>query len=234
MYVNYGVVATSMALLFVLDPINTNSVSAASPAEVPRLLRTLRRRSVNIGSLNPRQDTSAAKPAGVPQLGLSAGTMEIVSAGLVSTIAKFSADKEAGAAFPNQEEMSKAVGQAIDKAGLSDFTKLAQAVKTNIDALAEKKLAEGKVDKAAKPAPAASTPKTSEDKIAAALLETLQKFCDQKAAGGNLPTAAEISKALTPALQKIDFSNIKNGAEAVKSGLDNMSPAKTPAAAPKA
>ncbi|EGG06700.1 uncharacterized protein MELLADRAFT_106527 [Melampsora larici-populina 98AG31] len=234
MRINYSFIATSMALVFVLDPINTNSVSAASPAEVPRLFRTLRRRFVTTRSLNRRQDTSAAKPAGVPQLGLSADTMEIVSAGLVSTIAKFSADKETGSAFPNQEEMSKAVGQALDKSGSTDFTKVAQALKTNIDALADKKRAEGKVDKAAKPAPVASTPKTSEDKIAAALLETIQKFCDQKAAGGNLPTAAEVSKALTPALQKIDFHNVEEGGEAIKSGLDHMTPSQAQGAGQKA
>ncbi|KAH9818458.1 secreted protein [Melampsora americana] len=225
MFTKFGFVATSLTVFFVLDPTNTNSVSAAFPAEGPRLIRTLRRRSVNTGSLNPRQDNSSAKPSGVPHLGLSADTMQTISAGLASSIAKFSADKEAGVGFPSQPEMSEAVNKAIQTADFTNFTKVAQAVKENIDALAEKKLAEGKVDKsAAKPTPPSSAPQTSADKIAAAILETIQKFCDQKSAGGNLPTAAEVSKALTPALQKIDFSNVKSGAEAVKSGLDHMTP----------
>ncbi|EGG08196.1 uncharacterized protein MELLADRAFT_123221 [Melampsora larici-populina 98AG31] len=241
MHINYGFVATSMALLFVLDITNTNSVSAAPGADLTRLIRIIRRRSLDAGSTSANEESSQGEPtgisptrqSGVPQLGLSSAMMQRVSAGLVSSIAKFSADMQAGVEFPTQAEMTKAVDEALENSDDRYFFKVAQAIKNSIDALADRKLAEGetgesRVSKAPKSdLNKLSFPRSSEQ-IATALLETIHMFCEQRAAGGRLPNASEVNRALTPALQDIDFVNfnkvnVKKGAEAVKFGLDHMS-----------
>ncbi|EGG05612.1 uncharacterized protein MELLADRAFT_87882 [Melampsora larici-populina 98AG31] len=237
MRINYGFVATSVALLFVLDSSVTNSVSASPGAEASRFVRTLVRRSLNAGGANDdstQGQSGPARPSGVPQLGLSPAMMQRVSAGLVSSIAKFSADMEAGVEFPTQEEMTKAVDEALETADDRYFFKMAQAIKNSIDALADRKLAEGetgenRASKAPKSALNKLTFPRSSQQIATALLETIHMFCEQRAAGGRLPNASEVNRALTPALQEIDFVNftkvnVKKGAEAVKFGLDHMGP----------
>ncbi|KAH9820551.1 secreted protein [Melampsora americana] len=234
MRINYGFVATSMALLFVLDITNTNSVSASPGAEVTRLIRTIRRRSLDVGSASANDDPSQGEPtgirptrqSGVPQLGLSPAMMQRISAGLVSTISKFSADMEAGVEFPTQPEMTQAVDQALATSDYRNFVKVAQAIKNSIDALADRKIAEGETGKSRSKIPKMSTSSscspTSAEQIATALLDTIQMFCEQKAQGGKLPNASEVNQALTPALQNIDFSDVKKGAEAVKFGMDHL------------
>ncbi|EGG11182.1 uncharacterized protein MELLADRAFT_102776 [Melampsora larici-populina 98AG31] len=234
MRINYSFVVSSMALLFVLDSTNTNSVSATSGVD-GFSIRTILRRSLNARSLasdeeNTNDESVEEHPvqeSGVPHLGLSPAMMQRISSGLVSSIAKFSADKEAGVEFPTQQEMTEAVDQALLTSDLTNFSKVAQAIKKSIDALADRKLAEGQTGKTrSSNGPKLTSPsaQSSAEQIAVALLDTIEMFCQEKAAGGQLPTATEVNKALTPALQQIDFSNVKRGAEAVKSGLDHMVP----------
>ncbi|EGG02498.1 uncharacterized protein MELLADRAFT_91327 [Melampsora larici-populina 98AG31] len=233
MRINHSFVVASMALLFVLEFTNTNTVSANSGGDGSGLIRVLRRRSLSAESPNTNEETTQGEPiathpvqqSGVPQLGLSAGMIQLISTGLVRSIAKFSADKEAGVEFPTQQEMTQAIDQALWTSDSTNSAKVAQAIKNSIDALADRKLAEGetgrnRTSKVSKPTPPSA--RTSSDQIAAALLQTIHAFCEDKAAGGRLPTATEVNKALTPALQSIDFGNVKKGAGAVKFGLDQM------------
>lgn len=239
MFVNYVFVAASMAVLLVLDPSITNSVSASSGAEAPSFMRTLRRRTLNLRSTGADEESTQDKPsglrptgqAGVPQLGLSPAMMQKVSGGLVSSIAKFSADKEAGVEFPTQAEMTRAVDEALWTSDTTNFLKVALAIKFNIDALADRKLAEektgtGRLTKVSKSSLSKSSSQSSAEQIASALLDTIHMFVEQKARGGKLPDATEVNRALTPALQNIDFSDVKKGAEAVKFGLDSMGPSR--------
>ncbi|EGG06294.1 uncharacterized protein MELLADRAFT_106911 [Melampsora larici-populina 98AG31] len=235
MRINYGFVAASMALLFVLDFTNTNSVSASSAAEGSRLTRVIRRRSLSTSSVGDNEDSTQVAPSdirsGAPLLGLSSAMMQRISVGLVSTIAKYSDDMESGVEFPTQEEMTQAVDQALLTSDYTNFSKVAQAIKNSIDGLADRKVAESetgksrasKVSKNVISNPAAAS---SADQIATALLDTIHMFCEQKLAGGRLPNASEVNQALTPAFQDIDFGNVKKSTRAVKFGLDQMGPSK--------
>ncbi|KAH9821761.1 secreted protein [Melampsora americana] len=239
MRINYGFVVTSMTLMFVFDSSLTNSVSASSGVEVPSFISTLLRRSLNAASTSGNEDSTQGeatqirptRQSGVPQLGLSATMMQRMSAGLVDSIAKFSADMAEGVEFPTQSEMTQAVDQALATSDYRNFAKVAQAIKNSIDALADRKLAESetgesRLSKTSKSLVSNSSFSTSAEQIATAILETMKLFCTQKVQGGRLPSASEVNEALTPALQNIDFSNVKKGAEAVKLGLDHMIPNK--------
>ncbi|KAH9822454.1 secreted protein [Melampsora americana] len=240
MRIHHSFVVASMAVLFVFDSTTTNTVSASSGIDGFRISTILRRslnaRSHNSDSESTNDEPTEARPvqkSGVPQLGLSPAMMQRISAGLVTTIAKFSADKEAGVDFPTQQEMTQAVDQALWTSDYTNFVKVSQAIKISIDALADRKLAEGQTGKSRAtkvPNLASSSVQSSAEQIATALLETIEMFCEQKASGGRLPTATEVNQALTPALQKIDFRDVKKGAEALKVGLDHMGPTKLPVA----
>ncbi|EGG02537.1 uncharacterized protein MELLADRAFT_66319 [Melampsora larici-populina 98AG31] len=232
MRINYSFVATSISLLFAFDFTNMNNVSA-SPGFDPSRIRTLLRRSLNTRSHKSGEEINndesvvpEARPiqqSGVPQLGLSPEMMKKISDGLVGSIAKFSADKFSGIQFPTQQEMSQSIQEAILISDHTNFFKVTQAIKNSIDALADRKLAESQTGKSrSSNVPKLSSPsiQSCAEQIAAALLSIIEMFCEEKSSGGRLPTSSEVNKALTPAFQRIDFSNLKKSSEVVKSGLE--------------
>lgn len=71
--------------------------------------------------------------------------MDLVGAGLAGTIVKYCSIKEQGAPFPSVAEMSAVITKAV--AGKTNRIDGAKAMKTDLDALADKKLAESRSGK---------------------------------------------------------------------------------------
>ncbi|EGG04175.1 uncharacterized protein MELLADRAFT_65094 [Melampsora larici-populina 98AG31] len=101
-------------------------------------------------SLNKRQGKLGAGAGGAAGGGgagrgdaIIKGAVDRISAGLATTIAKFSALKDANLELPTAAEISEAMSKAAESVDSSQFSQALRAYKTGIDGLLDRKLAEG-------------------------------------------------------------------------------------------